>query len=387
MKTGFVTRRLWVGISLGLLVIVTVLLAVGCGDKLALPSDLPKPDPNGGGIDTSYVLVNPIWTEAGGIAFNKPHDVVVGYDQYIYICDTKNNRIVKLAEDGTFIESDSVINPVALTQDRGLDLLVVSGDYLTTHPDTILFGTDSMQITLDSTIYGNAINRKRHFGSDGFKPVWQADSPWWSTYDPLHHREIWHEAEFWGISASTETNKEYFLADFGMGRILRFNSEDRAVPPAVVDSGVAYGKTSYPCDVYFYSIAGQNYLAFAQGVGNFGVQIVSPVNGTPLFTTSDEGLPPLVRFSSRSPNKQIAVDELSNFYVLLEKTDPDFGISRLFYKYDRTGQKLLEFGTEGSGERQFNHPRGLAYLNGILYIADMGNNRIVRYQLATDIQQ
>ena len=97
-------------------------------------------------------------------------------------------------------------------------------------------------------------------------------------------------------------------------------------------------------------------------------------------------MPPLVRLSSRGP-KQIAVDELSNFYVLLESSDPDLGTHHLLYKYHRTGQKLLEFGTEGSGERQFRRPRGLAYSNGILYVADTGNNRIVRYQLATDIQQ
>lgn len=386
MRTELKTIRIWATLLLAIFAVVALTLVSGCGDKVALPSDLPKPDPNNPGIDTTYVQVNPVWTGAGGLSFNQPHDVVVGYDQYIYICDTKNNRIVKMAVDGTFIESDSAINPVAVTQDRGLDLLMVAGDYVTTRPDTIFPGTDSMRIVEDSTVYGNAVYRKRHFGNGEFEMVWQAASPYWSTYDPLHARWIWHEAEFWGITASTETDKLYFLADFWKGRIVRFNSEDLGVPPVVVDSGVAYGKTSYPSDVYFYTIAGKNYLAFAQGIGNFGVQVVSPINGIPIFTPSEDGLPPLVRINSRG-YKQVAVDEYSNFYVLLEKTDPDLGTTRLFYKYDRKGQLLLSFGTEGSGERQFRSPRGLAYLNGIIYIADTGNNRIVRYQLATDIQQ
>ncbi|TFH65919.1 MAG: hypothetical protein E4G91_00680 [Candidatus Zixiibacteriota bacterium] len=377
----------YINFALGILAAVALTLPNGCGDKVALPSDLPAPCYNCGGIDTAYVQINPAWTSADGLAFNKPYDVCIGYDQFVYVCDAKNNRVIKFAEDGTFIESDSVINPVAITQDRGLDLLVVAGDFFTTKPDTIFAGTDSARIVLDSTIYGNAIYRKRHFGNAGFQVVWRADSPYYSTYDPLHQRDIWHEAEFWGIVASTETNKEYFLADYGMGRILRFNSEDKPVPPELVSEGVAYGKTSYPSDVFYYTIAGQNYLAFAQGIGNFGVQIVSPVNGQPLFANSEEGLPPLVRFSARVAKKQVAVDELSNFFVLLEMIDSESGKLHMLYKYDRTGQKLLEFGTEGSGERQFRNPRGLAYKNGILYIADTGNNRIVRYQLATDIQQ
>jgi hypothetical protein len=386
MRRGLKIPSIYVSLVLGILAVIVLMLPNGCGDKVALPSDLPAPCYDCGSVDTAYVQVNPTWTSADGLAFNKPYDVCIGYDQFVYICDTKNDRVLKFDDDGSFVESYPVVNPVAITQDRGLDLLVVAGDFFTTSPDTIFAGTDSMRIALDSTIYGNAIYRKRHFGNEGFQVVWRADSPYYSTYDPLYQRDIWHEAEFWGIAASTETNKEYFLADFWMGRILRFDSSNKPVPPNLVSEGAAYGKTSYPMDVCFYTIAGQNYLAFAQGYGNFGAQVVSPINGNPLFTNSEEGLPPLVRFSSRGP-KQIAVDELSNFYVLLESLDPDLGKHHLLYKYDRTGQKLLEFGTEGSGERQFRGPRGLAYSNGILYIADTGNNRIVRYQLATDIQQ
>jgi hypothetical protein len=386
MRPALKIPGIYVTLTVGILVAIALVLPNGCGDKAALPSDLPAPCYNCGNVDTAYVQVNPIWTTFDGLALNRPYDVCIGYDQFVYICDTKNNRVIKLDENGSFVESDSIINPVAITQDRGLDLLVVAGDFFTTHEDTIFAGTDSMRTVLDSAVYGNAVYRKKHFGDEGFKVVWRADSPYYSTYDPLGGRDIWHEAEFWGIAASNETSKEYFLADFWIGRILRFSNQDKPVPPNLVSEGVAVGKTSYPMDVYFYTIAGQNYLAFAQGYGNFGVQVVSPVNGNPLFSNTGEGLPPLVRFSSRGP-KQIAVDELSNFYVLLESPDPDLGTHHFLYKYDRTGQKLLEFGTEGSGERQFRGSRGLAYSNGILYIADTGNNRIVRYQLATDIQQ
>jgi hypothetical protein len=85
---------------------LTAILMGGCGEKVALPSDLPPPDYSSSGIDTAYVLVNPIWYGAGGVNFQRPYDVYVGYDQNIYVCDTKNNRVVTLDADGTFLGSD-----------------------------------------------------------------------------------------------------------------------------------------------------------------------------------------------------------------------------------------------------------------------------------------
>ncbi len=362
----------------GAVVVIGILMAVGCGDKVTLPNDLPKPNYHGGGIDTSYVQVNPVWTEAGGIAFNKPYDVYIGYDQLIYICDTKNNRVVKMSPDGTFLGSDSATNPVAITQDRGLDLLVVAGDFQT------FTRIDSTHV--DTTTYGNAVYRKRYFGGQGFQKVFQADSPYFRWYDQVQHIYRFEEAAFYGIAASTGIDKEYFVADFWKGRIVRFNSEDRAIPPDLITEGIEVGKTKYPMDLFYYQIAGQGYLAFAQGAPNLGVQVISPVNGAPYFTNTGEGLPPLVRISSDDA-KQVVVDELSNFYVLLSAPNPNLGAHHFFLKFDRYGQPLLEFGTLGSGERQFRNPRGMAYHKGIIYIADTGNNRIIRYQLATDVQQ
>ena len=48
---------------------------------------------------------------------------------------------------------------------------------------------------------------------------------------------------------------------------------------------------------------------------------------------------------------------------------------------------LLAFGEFGSGEKQFRSPQGICHFEGILYIADAGNNRIVRMQLTTEARQ
>ena len=47
---------------------------------------------------------------------------------------------------------------------------------------------------------------------------------------------------------------------------------------------------------------------------------------------------------------------------------------------------VVSFGGTGSGSRQFNSPEGVAYGDRIVYVADTGNNRISRFRLNTDFE-
>ncbi len=46
----------------------------------------------------------------------------------------------------------------------------------------------------------------------------------------------------------------------------------------------------------------------------------------------------------------------------------------------------VSFGGTGNGPRQFNDPSGVAYFRQVVYVADKGNNRIARYKLNTDFE-
>ncbi len=46
----------------------------------------------------------------------------------------------------------------------------------------------------------------------------------------------------------------------------------------------------------------------------------------------------------------------------------------------------VSFGGRGAGPRQFNEPSGVAYFRQVVYVADKGNNRIARYKLNTDFE-
>ena len=51
-----------------------------------------------------------------------------------------------------------------------------------------------------------------------------------------------------------------------------------------------------------------------------------------------------------------------------------------------TKQILASFGGEGSGPFQFIDPSGVCYFKKTVYVADKGNNRILRFKLSTDIE-
>jgi DNA-binding beta-propeller fold protein YncE len=52
------------------------------------------------------------------------------------------------------------------------------------------------------------------------------------------------------------------------------------------------------------------------------------------------------------------------------------------YKFNSFGDKLQIFG----GSEIFNQPYGVAFYDKTLYVADTGNNRILRFILSTELQ-
>ncbi len=70
-----------------------------------------------------------------------------------------------------------------------------------------------------------------------------------------------------------------------------------------------------------------------------------------------------------------ALDNSGNIYIA------DAGKDSV-YKFNSFGDELNSFG----GPDVFNEPYGVAFFNKTLYVADTGNNRILRFILSTEIQ-
>ncbi len=69
----------------------------------------------------------------------------------------------------------------------------------------------------------------------------------------------------------------------------------------------------------------------------------------------------------------VAVDSLGNVYV----ADTD---NNRIQKFNSTGIFITKWGSPGSGDGQFEHPRGVAVDSlGNVYVADSNNNRIQKF--------
>ena len=59
------------------------------------------------------------------------------------------------------------------------------------------------------------------------------------------------------------------------------------------------------------------------------------------------------------------------------------GVNPPAFSKDRK-QILSSFGGRGINLNQFNNPSGVAYYDKIVYVADAGNARVLRFKLTTD---
>jgi len=356
-------------VLLVLLAIAGALLIAGCVGKTDFPTNLPESTAQGPS-DTTYLVVHPVWTAAGGIEFNQPRGVSFGYDGTVYICDTENNRIVRMSIAGEFIEEYAVEHPEQVTQDRQLNLMCVDGEgtvYRRNHFtggefDTVVY-RDSMRVLVEiqRRVLDSAL----------------VDSEWVKfetlVYDTI---TVATATGFTGIAASPLSDRYYYLVDSTRDMITVQDVEDRGLAPDMFrafNRAPAYrpmGIMTYPVSETLY------HLVFTQwGGGAFDdIRIVRSDNfaDVRLDTNDIYWLPP-------NGPKMVTRDDGGNFLITS-------ALANKVYRFSRHGAFFLEFGGSGTEPGQLNTPRGIAYGEKTIYIADTGNNRIVRYRLSTDLQ-
>jgi len=358
--------------------LVAALIFAGCVGRTEFPTDLPPPDEAGRPADTTYVVVNPIWTEAGGQKFNRPHGVTFGYDRSIYICDTDNDRIVRMSVTGEYIEEYAVQHPVQVTQDRQLNLICVDGGGVVSRRSH--FGAGEF----DTVLYRDSVTRVIEIQRPGIDSVFYdsllIDSVWVDS--------VWIEVQVMvldtilinvpsgllGVAASPLPDRYYYLPDSTRSVITVLDVDDHGLaadilrafarPPAVDPVGIM----TYPTGESSYNIV------FTQRGTREGLRIIrsGTFQDVRLDTTDIYEMLP-------SGPKQVARDEEGNFFVVSALADE-------VYRFTRHGAFSLRFGGSGVEPGQLSRPHGIAYGEKTLYIADTGNDRVVRYRLSTDLQ-
>ena len=346
-----------------IIVIIIAVSVYGCGDRLDLAqfpiSNNGTPNIN----DTVYVLQSPVWE-----GFNGPEDVMLGAEPLVYVADTRSSRVVQMDIAGGVIGVLEVNRPRKLAQDGNFDLLILSDSIVATG-DTV-----SVLYRVKTASIGGIIT--------GAAKITLINS----TYPTPNSTSL---RRFTGIT--TFADNSYLLTrrgpedPFGIdpgNAILKITGRDYVTNVTVLSGFQTSGSSFYSIENIWGITSVKNsptdFIITRSSADTATLNKViwfeyNNVNGTydPKFTSSGTGI---VSAKFGQPDDVVQDNNLSVFVI--------DSYRNYLYKFNSSGKFMSEsFGGEG----KFSNPKGVAFYNKVVYIADTGNNRIVRYKLSTDL--
>ena len=349
--------------------IYAIVLFYGCAeDKYAIDTLLNAPA--GGSIgDTVYIQQNPEWT-----GFNHPRAIIVGKEPLLYVADTDNNRIVMLDLFGHVIGySQRIQRPVGLAEDKKLNL-VVCAEFDTTLPghqgSPTTFGA-LYRIDLYTALHDiNAAPITRVF----YDPT---DSVRRYTGVSMLYNNFYYVTRIGNKNEPERLDKDiavmvFDTADTYISPISNLTPDGTGLRSLDSLTGIATVPTGKSLD-FVYCQSGTKSLYKVQWIS-----LVAAGQTTFFDSKFNQNVDPTLdilkvnRFASPAG---VTIDASSNFFVIDAAKDS-------LFRFSASGVEKYSFG----GSKQFKQPRGVAFFDKTLYIADTGNNRIVRFKLSTDLQ-
>ncbi len=369
-----------------ILFLLTALIAImlSCGEKIDLPMEVPFEGELG---DTLYLQLNPIWDAEHGYDFNNPQAVYFGKDTYLYVADTGNDRILRMDAAGTIHAAIPIVNPISVSQDELMRLLVVTGDQKVYKIDVGPSGDMLPYVAYDYTAVCD------------------------TCYD---HDLLDPDDIFVSITDATLGLKTYFVAvrssvTGGNGRILWFkgsvdpdtadillpseftNAESDTFHNPVVETGNGILTTNFTNHIYAYEQSGAMHLIVCQDSGSYPVHdmvfIRQVWDNTWVFDYSHyPGEVDILDINLYDFPVGAATDPEGNIYVV------DGGLSRNCggFKFSRAGMLLETFCEPDSLDNVFLKPSSITYdyfgNRKTVFIADSEKNAILRFKLSTDLE-
>ena len=405
-----------------ILAISTVLFGLcfsGCKDYFGEKTSLDFIDkPVFQDRNIAYVPILPVLDN-----FSYPTDVLAGFDELIYVVDEGREEIVQLDQSGNILQRLSVPGVTAVAQDRKLDLLVI-GTF-----DTILKvqvnGNPRDSLFSLSCVY--RINQRR----GGFLRLGLAD-PKLAVLNPFYSKSTFtfNDAEVRFTSIATLHDNSYYIAQDGPqssdDKVILIASEQYAeqlglpnileddfITPIIVQAPTGFEREYFKNpsgivslaqppqafnmnqsrDFIFASKSDETalkvqYISFVESTDGSVYNVEALIEGdtsqadgflyTPNRFSSPEGL----AFTGDGTNYIFVVDSEKDSLYQFTNT----GLEGIKPPAAATSQKhiLASFGGTGNGIGEFNEPMGVAYQSRIVYVADAGNGRILRYRLTID---
>jgi hypothetical protein len=384
-----------------LFITLVAISEMSCGDKTSL--DQFPTTINTDAVPVFYVPIAPAITASSVGGFNRPRDLMFGYDGTLYVADFNNNRIVQLDEVGGVIGVSSRIpQPSAMAQTRDMRLLV-----------TVKFGAQDTAYTTPSGVIRTrpgtvGILRLNMIAANGLIA---------NATPELIYIGNQSDTIITLTGIATLASNGFYVSRSGP-RNDGFTSPDNAVlnfPPNYVSFSAV--NPIINLDAGGFSLASLRFMSsittFAQPQRNT-TALINP-NRSFFITSNDTSSNQVFRlrrinyFTDASgdgyaadqtfllPNKfrspgDVRIDGETNFiFVVDAKSDSLFqftaagveGVPRL-PQQSPGPNNIVSFSRFGVNDK-LTAPEGVCPYGGTLYISDTGNNRILRFQLSTDV--
>ncbi|MBU0473339.1 MAG: hypothetical protein KKF62_04180 [Bacteroidetes bacterium] len=350
-----------------LFIIFASLLLTNCVDKFVAPDN--SPSTNQVISDTLYIQKTPVWT-----GFNRPQDILIGKDNFIYIADTDNNRIVLLNLAGHVVGERQIKKPVALAQDFQFNIIVcaqfdtlingstinysavykldmVAGNHhIENAPITRLLPKTSFDFLRPDREYTGVTS----FYDNGFLIARKGPSNA-TLIDPDNSILLYRKAIVNGSKIDTLISRVPLLEPLGTGlmsanKISSLNSFSGNKYDIII---TLIGENSFKTQVLEY-IQSEDFSGYRNKLAPFVTSMMT-----------------VAKFEQPEGT---CLDIFDNIFVADAAKDSIF-------KFNSFGDEMESFG----GPDVFNSPHAVAYFDKTLYVVDTDNNRILRFVLSTDI--
>jgi DNA-binding beta-propeller fold protein YncE len=357
-------------------------------EKFPLPSIPPEEERFDLG-EARYIQLNPPLDAANGYSFNKPSDIYVGADNFVYVADTENNRIAMMDAGGAILGySQFIPHPEAITQNDSSELLIVNKTNSIFRIDMERYNHEIWNAAIVDTV-PQPSEQHRIF-----------------TGITVHDKFEYYVTVLDTADSSSNTLEFSFIYDFFANHTLKgpipLFVNGTGLYSAIVPTGIVSLRERY-LDIpsqettpeFIFCQSGKTSLLS----NNFKVQSVTTFTsegrvfltpntsliGTDIYDVDKYSFPEDVTIDRSGfiyvVDKGAYTIDDSTQMVVPDTTQPPPG----FYRFSSGGTQLQAVLDDGSGS-QFKMPKGIAVtpFEGIVYVTDTGNDRILMFRLSTE---
>lgn len=381
--------------------------------------------------EEGYALVQPVWTD-----FDAPTDVHVGFDEFVYVTDANGLHILDLADLSPRLSID-LNGANAITQDRLLNVYVsaridtviesinpnitwnlpaifkiknLNGAGPITYVDTLIFPFDDASLST-SAAQNARLNRNSNINYELVQVTGLAvlgDNTLYVT-----RRGPNNETTQVGAPDNTVLEFQRVMENGVTTNKMRNVRQIRTLNPNIpsLRSGIGMSAiASFVAPPQRDTFTDDRSFLIAQADQSTNIDFrvlwinaVETVDGLVFQqnasllsqdTTQADGflyepnkfIQPADIAYSGDDNSFIFVVDAAQHRLFQFQSNGQEGVPPPAGAVDQSRQVLVSFGKLGNGPKEFNQPSGVAYFDRIVYVADKGNNRIVRYKLTSDFE-